>query len=146
MISCLMHSFLVCHCWCSASFDSYSFFYCLYLLAVVGFCSPLYTMTFSYACLDSLSAPCMLGWLIWLCLACWDIMSGFPGLWLAVSDWYLLGCICCKLNCHWQLFIILHCDGILTLLHLIWHSTSWLVVIYNLYPQWNLNLVASNMA
>ena len=81
-------------------------FYCLCLSAVLGFCNPLYAMSFSYGCWDSLSAPCILGWPVWLCLACWDIMSGFPALWLAIANWCLLGCICCKLVHDWWLFII----------------------------------------
>ena len=50
-----------------------------------------------FACQDSMSS---------FVLACWDSMSGPPGMWLPIPDWCLPKSFCCKLGHDWLLFII----------------------------------------
>ena len=77
-----------------------------HLSTVLGSCSTLYAMTFAmpagiasqhFACQDSMSN---------FVLACWDSVSSFPGLWLAIVDWCLPKGVCCKPGHHWWIFII----------------------------------------
>ena len=83
----------------SGSSDSHS------LYTILGPCSPLYN-GFCYTCWDSFLHFACQDSMSSFMLACWDSMSGFPGLWLATSDWCLSKDVYCKPGCVWWLFII----------------------------------------
>ena len=53
------------------SSGSHSYYCCFCYSTVLGSFNPFYTMTFCYACWDSLSG---------FVLACWDSVASFPGL------------------------------------------------------------------
>ena len=102
---CLMPCFLEYCCHCSASLQFPQLFAvsaCLLFWALGAPYIQWLAMHVGIACLhfaywESLSD---------FAFACWDSVSGIPGLWLVISDWCLRKDVCCKPGCDWQIFII----------------------------------------